>query len=298
MQRFDWPAVRKYWETHGALWTQAADPRDVDALQNVCLPHEPLWMNRHIARIQRISFERLFKRLPPPSAEARALDVGCGSGRWSGFLSRRGYRTTGIDLQAPLIERNRVRYPHVQFHCGPIQDCPDPGPFDLVTHVSVIQHLPFDQQERVIRKLRGLLAAGGHVLAMEDVESQGPHVFANSIQGWIVKYRQAGFECQAVRRYDYSICRRAWLALLRVAAARRSAPAAPASAPPVAPESFGHFDVPAQRAPGGVARRAARAVKRGILRGAVACDDLIEPTLMRVNPAISSYHCGFVFRAV
>ena len=290
MQRFDWAQVRSYWETHGKLWRDAANARDVDALQNVCLPHEPLWLNEHIGRIQRLQFRRMLKRLPKPGPDARALDVGCGSGRWSALLSENGYRVTGIDLQESLVELNRRRYPHITFHCGPAQECPDRGPYDLINHVSVVQHLPFDQQDILIAGFRSMMKPGGCVLALEDVRSQGPHVFANTIAGWIGRFGRAGFECLTVRRYDYSLVRMGFYGAMGAAGRLRGS----RSSEQLKPESFGHFDSPASAAnPGGLLRR----MRRGLLRCAVWGDDLVEPMLVRLNPSISSCHCAFIFRA-
>lgn len=50
-----------------------------------------------------------------PAPPARVLDLGCGAGRTTGELARRGFRVTAIDLAPRLLEAARQRYPGLDF---------------------------------------------------------------------------------------------------------------------------------------------------------------------------------------
>ena len=50
-----------------------------------------------------------------PHAPARVLDLGCGAGRTTIGLARRGYHTLGIDLSGTLLAQARQRYPQLDF---------------------------------------------------------------------------------------------------------------------------------------------------------------------------------------
>lgn len=50
-----------------------------------------------------------------PAPPARALDLGCGAGRTTGDLAKRGYEVVAIDLAPRLLEMARVRYPALDF---------------------------------------------------------------------------------------------------------------------------------------------------------------------------------------
>lgn len=56
--------------------------------------------------------ERLLREWWPPPP-ARVLDLGCGAGRTTVELDRRGYRVVGIDVSSALLDRARARHPHL-----------------------------------------------------------------------------------------------------------------------------------------------------------------------------------------
>ncbi|TWT40901.1 putative S-adenosylmethionine-dependent methyltransferase [Phycisphaerae bacterium RAS1] len=291
--QFNWKEVRKFWETHSALFAQIDDGADPDALANVCHPGAPAWLNDYYARFQRQVYSALFHRVPPPTGDSRALEVGCGAGRWCRFLAAAGFKTTGVDLQPHLVERNRKRYPHIEFVCSAIQDFQPTDRFDVISHVTVIQHIPKDQQLIAIRRFREILKPGGHVLALENVHDRGTHVFANRVAEWTRMFETSGFRRIAVRRYDYSPFHRSLMTVRELGSFlwRRRASATP--------ETYLHtFDDPNKSRKASVLRRTARAVDLTFQRVAVACDTAAEATLIPLNPPFSCVHCGFLFRAV
>jgi len=285
VRRFDWDEMRRYWETHSARWADLDLDLDPDALTNVCHPGAPLWLNRYYARGQRRVFESLLALVPPPVEGAAALDVGCGAARWSALLNNRGYAVTGIDLQPDLIERNRARFPTITFERAAAQDFDTSTRFSLVNTITVIQHVPFAEQDAVIARMRALCAPNAYAIALENVRDQDPHVFANSVRGWRSRFEHAGFSLVTLQRYDYSPFLRL-VAMLRRAANRglRREPVADAS-----PESL--------VASGGM-RDTLSAASDAAKRAAVALDSLLEPLLIAQNVPLPTVHCGFLFRAV
>ncbi|MHB8573004.1 MAG: class I SAM-dependent DNA methyltransferase [Candidatus Dormibacteria bacterium] len=285
--RFDRSEATGYWRAHGEAAVKIDFDRDPDGLGVACHVGEPLWLNRHYARMQRRVYSRLLRRVPSPAPSARALDVGCGAGRWCRVLQARGYQVVGVDLQQELIEVNRRRWPGIEFFAGSVLDYEAATPFDLVSTVTVLQHLAPDDHLPAVRKLRSLLRDGGHALVLENVRDQDPHVFAHSVAGWRELFGSAGFTPVRTAAYDYSpmLRLRSWA----VSPVRRAAPRAEAQA-------IRSADTVMARAEGG--RSWVRAVNDLTKFVAVAADEVLEPILEVAGLPLSTVHAGFLFRAV
>ena len=278
LRRFSWPEMRGYWEGHSKAWSDIDFVRDPDGLGNVCHPGEPRWVNAYYSRFQRKIYGWLLCGAPPPASKSLALDVGCGAGRWCRILASRGYQTVGIDLQPELVEQDRRRFPHIEFVRSAIQDFNSETPFDLISSVTVLQHLPFEEQGVAVRKMRALIREGGFVIALENIADQGQHVFANSILTWQRLFSSAAFKLVAVRRYDYSPFTRGIAALRRlkrIADGRTTA-------------------VDSGNAP---AHGKAHRIRDMVTWLGVKLDLPIEEVLVRCNVDIPTVHCGFLFEA-
>lgn len=298
MRRFTWEEMQKYWESHNSQRATLDFDRDPDGLDNVLRSGEPLWLNEYYARHQRAVYEELLSLVPPARRGARALDVGCGAGRWCTLLAQRGYETSGIDLQPELIDSNRRRYPKICFFRASVQEFAPEKCFDLVSSVTVIQHNPFLEQEAIVRKLRAVTKPGGYTLILENIRDQDPHVFANSVRKWQSMFEGAGFEAVALKPYDYNLLSRSYLSIRRrlVSSSRRLlSKGVSKGATEYSPESFMAKRTGGQR--GLALRYSLRLLDSGAKRLVFGLDSILEPTLVRSNFALPSVHCGFLFRA-
>ncbi|HEY1509854.1 MAG TPA: methyltransferase domain-containing protein [Solirubrobacteraceae bacterium] len=126
-------------------------------------------------------YEDLWERLPdelePPDlnlrlahlragvrAGDRALDVGCGDGRFTCELDRAGASAVGVDVAEAAIDRARARYPQLEFRLTPI-DGPlpfDDGAFDVVWASEVIEHVA--DTARWLSEVRRVLVPRGRLL--------------------------------------------------------------------------------------------------------------------------------------
>ena len=91
------------------------------------------------------------------------LDLGCGAGVMSDFLTRHG-DVTGLDFSEPAIRLARVMAPHADFRVGDLLALPEGADFDLVTLFDVIEHVPTDDRAALFAGVQSVLRPGGGVI--------------------------------------------------------------------------------------------------------------------------------------
>lgn len=201
-------ALMPYWDRVASQYA-ATDP-----LGAVCYPAAPPWFNRFYAYFQLRAVERLLRGLALAGADA--LDVGCGSGRWSRWLAGHGARVVGIDPTAAMLEVARRLSPAVTFEQMSATDLGFPvNSFDLVMAVTVIQHLRPAEQERAARTMCRVLRPGGTLFVFDLIDQRDPGrvVFPRTPEAWIDLYRQQGMQLVRWEGQEYVPLIRALLAL-------------------------------------------------------------------------------------
>ena len=79
--------------------------------------------------------------LPLPAVNAKLLDVGCGTGHWSGFFASRGFRVIGIDVSQEMVDVANARntpaglFGIADACCLPFGD----AAFDVVSAMAVVE---------------------------------------------------------------------------------------------------------------------------------------------------------------
>lgn len=266
--------MRDYWGEHGAR-----NPIDYDADPDgtvvCCGGSQPLWQTRYHDRLQRKVFSRLLAQaaLSPRRFPRRALDVGCGAGRWCRVLGEANFKVTGIDMQQSLVESNARRYPQMEFETTSLRDFQTDEPFDLISSVLVYQHIPYDEQAEAAQKLAAMLVPGGYLLLIEGLlHDDVPHFFTHGRDGWARVF--AAQEMTLVDRiplnYEPTL---QTLRRLRPSS-RPELAAAPA---PVQPAGFSAVGA--------------------ALRVGATMDMALQPMLLRAKPSMRATHCGFLFRS-
>jgi 2-polyprenyl-3-methyl-5-hydroxy-6-metoxy-1,4-benzoquinol methylase len=121
-----------------------------------------------ISRYKKLVLRRLRERqwaMLGNLAGKRVLDVGCGVGRETVELARRGARVVAVDLSPALVMRARARAAEagvadrVEFRVAAAEDLAADGRrFDVVIGNGVLHHLDLPAFKRT---LQGLMASGG-----------------------------------------------------------------------------------------------------------------------------------------
>jgi RimJ/RimL family protein N-acetyltransferase len=120
-----------------------------------------------------------------------ALDVGCGTGRLMGLLSKHGFRTDGLDASTAMIALARERHPEARLFHADICRWQLLRLYDLIVAWDSTWHVPLAQQEMVLLKLCRGLAAGG-VLVLTTGGTDAPSEKQNSCMGPLMYHATLG----------------------------------------------------------------------------------------------------------
>jgi len=129
-------------------------------------------------------------------SDAIILDAGCGEGRNSVYLGKQGFKTYGIDIASPAIEKakNWVKSEgltdKVDLKVGDITNLPyDDESFDAVYDGHTMEFIP--EKERYIEEVARVLKQHGLFFLFESIPPASPH---NVDPKYLVKILKRNFE--------------------------------------------------------------------------------------------------------
>jgi len=136
--------------------------------------HAPEYMNNPFTGNTVREVEFVLEELMVP-AEARILDIGCGTGRHSIELERKGMRMTGVDISPEMLEEARKQAEKeevqvewictdaIEYEAGPIFDgaiCICEGAFGLLGS----EDDPYKHEIRILEVIQTALKPGGKLI--------------------------------------------------------------------------------------------------------------------------------------
>lgn len=206
-----------YWSRVGARYAKE------DPLGAVCWDGAPPWFNRFFAHFQVRAVERALRsELGTAQRDGRALDLGCGTGRWTRWLDRAWSRPMGVDISEGMIAAADPMHPYALTDVTqlPFRD----RTFDFALSVTVLLHLPHDAQLRAMQEVARVLAPGGTFLMLEMVNrvAERTHVFPHSVPDWRGMLEDAGFAVRRTEGEAHAPLLRLAFAAANRASARRS----------------------------------------------------------------------------
>jgi len=119
----------------------------------------------------------LLRHLPP--GPGRALDVGCGTGKFARRLAAAGLRVDGLDVSGVMVEAaraagspgpGRVEYRHADISAGPLPE----AHYDFISCLASLHHVPFE----TVESLREALAPGGVLVVLGLARPSRPRDYA------------------------------------------------------------------------------------------------------------------------
>lgn len=98
-------------------------------------------------------------------AGRRVLDAACGEGYGTALLARAAAQAIGLDVDPAAVEHARTAYAgraNLRFEPGSVAAIPLPdASVDVITSFETIEHLPADDQPRMLAEFARVLAPGG-----------------------------------------------------------------------------------------------------------------------------------------
>jgi 2-polyprenyl-3-methyl-5-hydroxy-6-metoxy-1,4-benzoquinol methylase len=165
-----------------------------DPLAAVCYPGAPTWLNRFFAGLQWQAVTRVLEGVRLGGASA--LDIGCGFGRWTRWLASHGAEAVGVDPTEGMLQAARgvpgkaTDYRRMSATALALPD----ALFDVVTCITVIQHLEPREQDVAIAELSRVLRPGGTAVLLDliDLGDRGKIVYPRAARDWISAYAANG----------------------------------------------------------------------------------------------------------
>ena len=144
--------------------------RTIDTYQKIAKVYTETWFNDPVMEP---GLGRFLSMLEPGSS---ILDAGCGPGRDTRFMKKKGFEVVGIDLSDAMLEEARLRVPEGIFRRMDIR-APrfPPETFDGIWAAASLHHVPSADVLNVMRRYKGLLVPGG-TLAIVVQEGNGDGV--------------------------------------------------------------------------------------------------------------------------
>jgi len=202
--KFDRSSLESFWQRHDDQLESHT------ALGSPDLTHDlyrgmPGWFNKFFNKYQNRSVRILMEHIAH-EIDAPALDIGCGTGRWTEFLYGQRYQAFGFDIGEASLLHARQRLGMNRFIAGDLHHPPfGKEQFRLILSVTVLQHIRWEDQPDVIQRHANLLLPGGYFIILESIDTMdhSAYVFPNPISTWQDHFKSAGFRLVAAEGTEY-----------------------------------------------------------------------------------------------
>lgn len=168
--KIDYHKTKEFWDLR-AKACQNADLESITLLEE--LPELAEYKNqaekRHILKLLKSM------RLEPHMV---ALDLGCGTGRWSFELAKSCAKVIAVDYSSELLkianeEANRREIKNVEFHQASAVDFLCPEKFDLILIAGLLLYISDDDILELIKKIRTMLKPKSILILREPTAVKG-----------------------------------------------------------------------------------------------------------------------------
>ncbi len=124
--------------------------------------------------LRREVLDRALRDVRVDPRSRRVLDVGCGSGFWTGYYLARGAVYTGMDISSVSVERLSKSHPQSRFIHSDVSEVALDERYDLVNAFDVLYHITDDARwGSAVRNLASAVTPGGLLLVTDVFKDLG-----------------------------------------------------------------------------------------------------------------------------
>lgn len=112
------------------------------------------------------------------------LDVGCGAGQITDYLTQKGFNVIGLDFSQELLKIAKQNFPNSKFMLADICDYEQETKVDGIITKDTLFHLPDEDLIHVLQKFKRLLKPNGNICIIMDVPKEtGENIFVEELDG-------------------------------------------------------------------------------------------------------------------
>ena len=112
----------------------------------------------------------------------KILDIGCGAGQITDYLTQKGFNVVGIDFSESLLNIARQNFPYSKFILADICEYNPEEQVDGIIAKDVLFHLPDENLIQVLHKFKMLLKPNGNLCIIMDMpKEEGEQIFVEEL---------------------------------------------------------------------------------------------------------------------
>ena len=112
------------------------------------------------------------------------LDVGCGAGQITDYLTQKGLNVIGLDFSQELLKIAKQNSPNSKFILADICDYEQETKVDGIITKDTLFHLPDEDLIHVLQKFKRLLKTNGNICIILDTPKKiGENIFVEELNG-------------------------------------------------------------------------------------------------------------------